>query len=344
MQFLRGELDAALPAAQAVKKLADEAGAPLYRVTGQHAISYTRLYRGEFEDALREADLGLSLFDFSLEQELVVAFQLSSSVCLRQSRAQALWMLGRAAESDEESARMLQLARDLGQRASLAGALAFALHGGGMRYSFTGEIARLRDIAEELRQISHEEGLFMWYAVAEIYLGIIGQESAEPGARKRIMEGLELFAQTKTQVTAVMMKVIVAEQLFAFAEDDEVTRILDSAEYDAVARSERFYLPELWRMRGRISARQADVSAAESAYRTALHIATEQKAHSLELRAALDLYDLLAELGRDDEGRDLLSSILDNEDVAWTPDRPEPMRARAILARPLIEMGASHGG
>ena len=77
---------------------------------------------------------------------------------------------------------------------------------------------------------------------------------------------------------------------------------------------------------------------------TALHIATEQKAHSLELRAALDLYDLLAELGRDDEGRDLLSSILDNEDVAWTPDRPEPMRARAILARPLIEMGASHGG
>ena len=344
MQFLRGELGAALPSAQAVKKLADEAGMPLYRVTGQHAISYTRLYRGELEDALREADLGLSLYDFSLEQELVVAFQLSSSVCLRQSRAQALWMLGRAAESDEESARMLQLARDLGQRAGLAGALAFALHGGGMRYSFTGEIARLHDIAEELREISHEEGLFMWYAVAEIYLGIIGQESAEPGARKRIMEGLELFAQTKTQVTAVMMQVIVAEQLFAFAEDDEVTRILDSAEYDAVARSERFYLPELWRMRGRISARQADVSAAESAYRTALHIATEQKAHSLELRAALDLYDLLAELGRDDEGRDLLSSILDNEDVAWTPDRPEPMRARAILARPLIEMGASHGG
>ena len=344
VQFLRGELDAALPAAQAVKKLAAEAGAPLFLVTGQHAISYTRLYRGEFEDALREADLGLSVFDFSLEQELVVAFQLSSSVCLRQSRAQSLWMIGRTEESDEESARMVQLARDLGQRSSLAGALAFALHGGGMRYSFTGEIAQLRDIAEELRQVSNEEGLFMWLAVAEIYLGIIGQGSEEPGAHQRILEGLELFAQTKTQVTAVMMKVIVAEQLLEISDDDEVTSLLDSAESDADTRGERFYLPELWRVRGRVSARQGDVPAAERAYRMAFDIATEQKAHSLALRAALDMYDLLAAAGRGDEGRDLLSNTISNEDVAWASDRPEPMRARAVLAPPLIETGASHAG
>ena len=152
---------------------------PLFLVTGQHAISYTRLYRGEFEDALREADLGLSVFDFSLEQELVVAFQLSSSVCLRQSRAQALWMLGR-----DRGIRRANRPGCCSSRAtsvsahSLAGALAFALHGGGMRYSYTGEISRLRDIAEELATISNEEGLFMWLAVAEIYLGIIGQESA----------------------------------------------------------------------------------------------------------------------------------------------------------------------
>ena len=344
VQFLRGQLDEALPSAQAVKELADESGAPLYRVTAQHAISYTRLYRGEFEAALQEADTGLSLFDFHQEQELVFAFQLSSSVCLRQSRAQSLWMMGRTEESDEESARMVQLARDLGQRSSLAGALAFALHGGGMRYSFAGEIFRLRDIAEELRQVSNEEGLFMWFAVAEVYLGIIGQGSEEPGARQRILEGLELFAQTKTQVTAVMMKVIVAEQFLGISDDDEVTSLLDSAESDADTRRERFYLPELWRVRGRVSARRGDVPAAERAYRMALDIATEQKAHSLALRAALDMYDLLVTAGRGDEGRDLLSNTISNEDVAWASDRPEPMRARAVLAQPLIETGASYAG
>ena len=131
-----------------------------------------------------------------------------------------------------------------------------------------------------------------------MYLGIIGQGSEEPGARQRILEGLELFAQTKTQVTAVMMKVIVAEQLLEISDDDEVTSLLDSAESDADTRGERFYLPELWRVRGRVSARQGDVPAAERAYRMAFDIATEQKAHSLALRAALDMYDLLAAAGR----------------------------------------------
>ena len=123
--------------------MADGSGDPLFQVTAQHAISYTRLFRGEFTAAFERPTRGLALFDFAQEKELVTAFQLSSSVCLRQSRAQALWMLGRVEEADEESDRMLQLGRDLDQQASLAGALAFALHGGGMRYSYSGEMVRL---------------------------------------------------------------------------------------------------------------------------------------------------------------------------------------------------------
>ena len=44
----------------------------------------------------------------------------------------------------------------------------------------------LRDNAEELRKLSHEEGFFMWYAVAEIYLGMIDQELGEPDGQSRI--------------------------------------------------------------------------------------------------------------------------------------------------------------
>ena len=51
------------------------------------------MFRAEFEVALGEADAGLALFD-AQEKALADEFQLSSSVCLRQSRAQALWMLG----------------------------------------------------------------------------------------------------------------------------------------------------------------------------------------------------------------------------------------------------------
>ena len=328
--FLRGQLGPALPAALAVHQMAEASGVPLFRVTGRHATSYTRLFRGEFEEALCEADAGLALFDFAQEQALATAFQLSSSVCLRQSRAQALWMLGRITEADQEAVRMLQLARDLKHPSSLAGALAFALHGGGMRYSYTGEMIRLRDIADELRQLSHDEGFFMWYAVAEIYRGVIGEALGESDARRRMKEGLELFLQTRTRVTAVMMNVIVAEALCRRGGGDEGLRRLDDAEAEAIQREERFYAPEIWRIRGRVFARRGLDARAEFAYGRALELATTQGARSLALRAALDLYDLYAAQGRGEEASPHLSVICHASQ--WPDAHPEFHRARAILA------------
>jgi tetratricopeptide (TPR) repeat protein len=324
--------------------MAEASGDDLIRVTGRHATSYTHLFRGEFEAALREAEAGLALFDLEREKALANAFQLSSAVCLRQSRAQALWMLGRVAEADEEAERMLQLARDLDHRASLAAALAFALHGGGARYSYTGEMARLRGIATELRQLSHDEGFFLWCAVAEVYLGVIGQVRGEGDARMRMKEGLELFAQTRTRVTAVMMNVIVAEALYDVGEDAEALSLLEEAEKDSRERDEGFYAPEIWRVRGRFFARQGKLAQAESTYRRALEIAAMQKAHSLALRAAIDLFELLDAEGRTGEGRASLATVLDR--AHWTTDRPEPARARALLHSSLLHSttGTSHVG
>ena len=341
--FLRGRLEPALEAAEAVRSMAEALGNPLLKLTGRHATSYTLLYRGEFEAALDEADAGLALFDFAQEKELANAFQLSSAVCLRQSRAQALWMLGRVAEADEEAERMLQLARDLDHPPSLAAALAFALHGGGVRHSYPGRMACLRDIAAELHQLCREEGFFMWNAVAEIYLGLIGHALGEPDARPRMQEGLELFVQTKTRVTAVMMNVLVAEVLDGADADDEALALLDDAEADARERSEWFYVPEIWRVRGRVLARQDKVECAEAAFRRALELASAQKARSLQLRAALDLGGLLGAVVRDAEGRPRLAPAVD--EAQWVVGQPEIARVGANSVRLIPPAtGASHVG
>ena len=288
------------------------------------------------------ADAGLEHFDFDQEKAIATEFQLSSTVCLRQSRAQALWMLGRVAEADDEAERMLQLARELGHPHSFASALAFTLHGGGVRHAYSGELVRLRGIAEELRELSQVEGFPLWWPVAEMYLGLISHELGEPGARKRITEGFELFVQTKTRVTSVMMKVLVAERLCAEDDDlDEAAQFLDSAEDEVVERAEAFYAPEISRVRGRLLARQDEPALAESLYRRALRAAGAQHAHSLALRAALDLHELLAAHGREAEGRAHLAEVF-HDDVGWTGAQPEQARARAILALPLIETGASN--
>jgi hypothetical protein len=79
-------------------------------------------------------------------------------------------------------------------------------------------------------------------------------------------------------------------------------------------------------------ARQGARAAAETAYCEAIERAQAQHALSLELRAALDLYELRAGDRRAEEGRELLADVLGR--FTQGLDRPEPARAAAILRAP----------
>src|SRR5439155_6567857 len=101
-----------------------------------------------------------------------------------------------------------------------------------------------------------------------------------------------------------------AETLHRLGDDDEAFELLDVAEAEMNASEEGLLAPDLWRVRGRLLARQGDRAAAEASYHEALERAGSQHALSLELRAGLDMYDLLAEDGRAGEGRALLARLL----------------------------------
>src|SRR5207245_301056 len=141
---------AVLEAAEPVLQMAQASGVPMLELTGRHAISFTRYCRGEYEVAIAEADAGLAYYDLDQERILAKTFGLSSAVCLRCSRANSLWMLGRLVDSDEEPARLLQLGRDLDHLPSLAAALAFHLYGLGYRYSYEDRLDQLLDVTDEL--------------------------------------------------------------------------------------------------------------------------------------------------------------------------------------------------
>jgi class 3 adenylate cyclase/tetratricopeptide (TPR) repeat protein len=330
VRFLRGEMADALEAAEPVLQIAQASGVPMLEVTGRHATSYSLVYRGEVERALEEAEAGLALYEFEQEKVLAQTFFLSSSVCLHASRGHALWMLGRVVEAEDAWDTMLQLARDLEHPPSFAAALAFTLHGGGFRYGYIGEMDRLLDVADELIVRSREEDLFMWYAVAATYRGVIAEALGDgERARKQMLEGLDLFANTESRLTLVMMNILCAEALYRLGDDDEAFRRLDAAEAEMQARQEGLLGPDIWRVRGRLLNRQGARAAAESSYCEAIERAQAQHALSLELRAALDLYELRADDHRAEQGRDLLAGVL----ARFTQglDRPEPARAAAII-------------
>lgn len=329
--FLRGDLVSALEAAESVFQMARASGVRILEMLGRHALAYTLVYRGEFERTLEEAEAGLALYDPQQEKEIANSFGMSSVVCLLACRAHSLWMLGRVEEADEDYDRMLQIARELGHPFSLACALTFTLHGA-FRYAYAGQMDRLTGIAEELMALAREENFFLWYAVTYIYQGLIAEAlGEEERARTQMLEGLELFAQTGSRLSAVMMNVLCAETFYRLGHDNEAFRRLEAAEADT-ARREGLLAPDIWRVRGQLLARQGERAAAEAAYRQAIERARAQHALSLELRAGLDLYDLWAQDGRAEEGRALLAGVLARFTQGF--DRPELARASALVRAP----------
>ncbi|MGH8932202.1 MAG: AAA family ATPase [Egibacteraceae bacterium] len=326
-RFLRGELASALETAESVFQMARVSGVPMIELTGRHAISYTLFGRGEYTRAIGQADAGLALYDFDQEKELVKIFGGSSTVCLRSSRSHSLWMLGRLDEATEECDRLLKLGRDLRHPPSLANALAFFMYGLAFRYSYIGQMERLLSIVDELLALSREENFFLWYAQAYTYRGVVAQALGDDRARRQMLEGLELWEQTGARATLVMMNVLCAEALYRLGDDDEAFRRLDVAEAE-MARGQGMLAPDIWRVRGRLLARRGERSAAEAAYREAITRSRAQHALSLELRAALDLFELHTEDGHAEESRALLAGIVGRFNQGL--DRPEVARARDI--------------
>jgi class 3 adenylate cyclase/tetratricopeptide (TPR) repeat protein len=331
VRWLRGELVSALDAAEAALGVAKVYGVPMIELTARHAMSYTFFSRGEFERAIEEADAGLALYDFEIEKVIAQLFLLSSSVCLRASRAHSLWMLGRVVDAEAEWGAMLELGRRLDHRPSLASALAFTLHGGGFRYSYIDQMGALAGIADELLVLAKEEDFFPWYAKACVYRGIAAQSLGEPNPQKLMLDGLELWEQTGARLTLVLLNVLCAEAFYRMGDDDEAFRRLEVAEAEMRARRETVLAPDIWRIRGRLWARQGDRGAAAAAYRDAIDRARAQQALSLELRAAIDLYELEAGNGRADEAGKLLASVLQR--FTQGLDRAEPVLAAALLRR-----------
>jgi len=336
--FLRGEMDEAAVTAKSALEMAEASGVPMIQITGRHATAYTHLYRGEFEEAVREADAGLAFFDLEQERTLAATFQFSSSVALRTARATALWMLGQVEESERERERMIRLARELGHTPSLASALAFQLHTGLCRGWHALEVDEQISVADELRALCKDEGFFLWHAVALTYRGAaVAVQGAAAQASALMQQGLAEFVQTGARLTLVPMNIMCAQARALLGEDGEAWRHLEAAQVEADARGERMWEPEIDRVRAGLLVRRGDSAGAEISLRRALAKARGQHAGSLELRAALDLHDLLIASGRVDEARVLIEGTRNTFDAA--PCRLEPAHAHTGFG-----LAASSGG
>ena len=327
-QFVGGRLHQAMETADQVLTMALSAGDATLEVTGRHATSYTRFYRGEYDLAISEAEAGLGRFSYDRELAIAQTFQLSSTVCSMTAKASSLWMQGRQRDGVAQMEEMVALARSLRHPPSVAAALAFA-----MFFSlYDRNWQKLFEYAEETYDLSQAEGFAMWTANGGMHRG---RARVGLGQKKRgvaeVLEWGALFRQTGSGVVEGSVTSMVSEALHMASRSQEALTVSVEGERRMEAGLVRVMMPEVFRTRGDILRSLERLDEADDAYRGAVACARAQGARSLELRALTSLLDLrFAHGDPSDTGAELVRAI---DVMPGQGDRPDLATATALLAR-----------
>src|SRR5579875_2315428 len=326
-QFVGGRLSEAMETASQVLAMALATRNPMLEMTGRNATSYTRFYRGEYDEAIAEAEAGLGHYAYDMELQLAQTFQLSPTINMMTAKACSLWMQGHQHEGIALMDDMVALARSLRHPPSVASALAFAM----FFCLYDRDWERLFAFADETYDLSQAEGFAMWAANAGMHRGRarIGLGQADKGVAE-VLEWGALFRQTGSGCIEGSVTSMVSEVLHMAGRSDEALAVSAEGERRAEAGLVGVMVPEIYRMRGNILRDLDRLDQADEAYRQAVNCARKQKARSLELRALISLLDL--RLARDRPGdldEDLRHAMAGLESQL---DRPDFMQARKLLA------------
>jgi class 3 adenylate cyclase/tetratricopeptide (TPR) repeat protein len=327
-QFVSGQLHEAMETATQVLAMALATSDPMLEVTGRHATSYTRYYRGEYEASITEAEAGLRHYNYETELLIVQTFQLSSSICSMTAKASSLWMRGRQQEGIALMEEMVAVARSLRHPPTIAASLAFAM----FFYLYDRDWRRLFAFSDETYHLSQAEGFAMWIAAAGMHRGRarIGLGQVDAGVAE-VLEWGALFRQTGSGIIEGSATSMISEALHMSGRSEEA--LVASAEGER--RTEKAFVrvmqPEIYRTRGNILRDLDRLDQADEAYYQAGACARAQGSRSLEIRALTSLLDLRLSRGQtSDLAAELRQAMVASE---CDPDRPDLTTARELLAR-----------
>jgi tetratricopeptide (TPR) repeat protein len=289
VNFIRGELHAALEVARQAHEMAEASGDPMLRVTGHHAIGFTHFYRGEYEEAIRHSRVGLELFDLERERRIVATFQFSSSAALWCILAQAQLAQGRLEEATLSLQQLEKLDRDLGHTPSRAFML--NIYNGSR---LLGELEPIKAQVGALRSLCANEGFAFWVLVADILIAWIdARQGADPTlAAARMDVSRKLLHGGRAYIAEPEFASMHAEALLLAGRPQEAFDVAEEVLDVTLRGCQRHGESELYRVQGAAAQALNELERAATLYRRSIGSAREMGAHLLELRSAIALAEL----------------------------------------------------
>ena len=282
---------------------------------------------GKFEQAYEHSKRAAELYHPKHHRETAHQFGHDQGVGTYWNLAVALLFLGYPDSSVDAGVRASRLAVEL-QNANTNSY-------NSLYHAFTKLVRRdwegARNIAEPMIVEASARSMALWVAFGHHLLGCALVNLDEPEvALEKLRIGQDQAEMLSNNVFRSMTLNFEAQALSLLGSHQEAIARLDDALRIVEATDERWWQPEIHRIRGEIIQRMNGVTdEAEASFRNAMAIATDQKARLVELRTATSLGRLLRDQGKRADAHDILAPR-----YAWFTegfDTPDLIDAKILL-------------
>jgi class 3 adenylate cyclase/predicted ATPase len=305
---VRGDYRAARDRARQLLRLAQSSGDHTHLVLAHYAMGETSLHTGELKLAREHQEVVLSLYDQT--RDLQLAFRIGSDAkqAILSYAGWTLWLLGYPDQALATGEQAIAFARDISHPNSLAAAEFFLM----IVQLYRREAPAVEETAQRVIAFSTEYGFGAWLLHSGTNRGWAIAEQGRPEEGIALMrEGLATAHEAGADIGRTDGLCHLAEAGMKADRPDDALSIVTEALAAADQQEERYYEPDIHRVRGEVLLRQdgSNVEATENCFRRAIAIARKQSGKSLELRATISLARLLAKQDRRDEARAMLAEI-----------------------------------
>jgi predicted ATPase len=265
---------------------------------------------GEFAGARAHLEQGMALYNRQQHHSHAFLYGYDSGVHCFSLEAVALWHLG----YPEQALRRIHDALTLAQELSYPFSVAFALDFADWLHQLRREGQAVQERAAALMALATDQGFPFWGACGTILRGwALAEQGQSADGIAQMCQGLEDLRATGTELQRPYYLALLAEAYGQARQADEGLQALAEALTAAHTTGERQHEAEIYRLKGELLLKQdvPDAQEAESCFRQAIDVASQQQAKSFELRAAMSLSRLWQQQGKRTEAHALLAPIYD---------------------------------
>jgi class 3 adenylate cyclase/tetratricopeptide (TPR) repeat protein len=328
--WMRARHDRAIELGQTLLAKAQQLGDPLSLSVGHRALGSTLFTLGDFARAREHLEQAVELRQRMASEESPLSYAVDPRIAGQLMLAWDLWVLGYPARAHHNAFQALGQAAEGADPYSIA----FAHYVTSAVQLLRGQFQDSLAYADRSLAVAKEHGVNLYALYSRFGRGCALVKMRQPEqAIIEIREGIEEARRSNLGYMRGFMLGWLATAQAEIGDVETALATIDEALQLIGAISGRAWEAELRRLRGEIllAARRDAADDAERSYKEAIAVAKTQQAHSLELRAATSLAQLLLGQGRRAEARAQLA-----ETFGWFTegfDTVDLIEAKELLAR-----------